>query len=125
MLNIYANDSASGVNFDIGLMSPGSKQSIKADWVSDTLIRIGCLIHPKMRSYVANINSDNYLPFIFEKKVKNIDFKLEDVDASSNTFIFLIAGMDQIEFTLAVGESKTLSIIKKGKEKGSITVQRN
>ena len=123
--NIFANDAKSGVEFDIGLMPPGSSQSIKADWQTNTLVRIGCKIHPKMRSYIANIPSDNYLGFEFVKKQKTVLFELKDVDANSNQFVLLLANMDKLEITLAKGESKTIEIVRKGKKKGSISLTRS
>lgn len=122
--NIFANDTKQNVQFDVGLMQPGSSQSLMPTWEPNTLVRIGCKIHPKMRSYIANIPSDNYLGFEFEKKIKNIPFELNKIGPNSTHFMLLLAGMDSVEIQLNKGESKTFKLTRKGKDKGSITISR-
>lgn len=121
--NIFANDLKQDIKFDIGLMPPGSSQSIKADWKPNSIVRIGCKIHPKMRSYVANIPSDNYKSFEIGKKEKSYSFELANV--TENKLVLLLAGMDNIEITLAKGESKTFDIVRKNKPKGQLTISRD
>lgn len=121
--NIFANDLKQDIKFDIGLMPPGTSQSIKADWKSNSIVRIGCKIHPKMRSYVANIPSDNFKSFELAKKDKNFSFELTNV--TENKFVLLLAGMDNIEISLAKGESKTFDIVRKNKPKGQLVISRN
>jgi hypothetical protein len=122
--NIFANDIKQDVKFDIGLMAPGSKQEITADWKTNTLVRIGCKIHPKMRSYVANIPSDNFVLFEFAKGQQGTQFELQNVADTSDKFTLLLAGMDKIDIKLAKGETKTVDILKKGKKKGLLTIKR-
>jgi hypothetical protein len=121
--NIFANDLKQDIKFDIGLMSPGSSQSITADWKSNSIVRIGCKIHPKMRSYVANIPSDNFNSFELEKKDKTYSFELANV--TEDKLVLLLAGMDNIEISLAKGESKTFDIVRKNKPKGQLLISRN
>lgn len=121
--NIFANDLKQDIKFDIGLMPPGTSQSIKADWKTNSIVRIGCKIHPKMRSYVANIPSDNYKSFELAKKDKTFSFELTNV--SENKLVLLLAGMDNIEISLAKGESKTFDIVRKNKPKGQLLISRN
>jgi hypothetical protein len=121
--NIFANDLKQDIKFDIGLMPPGTSQKIKTDWKTNSIVRIGCKIHPKMRSYVANIPSDNYKSFELEKKDKTYDFELNNV--TKDKFVLLLAGMDNIEISLAKGESKTYDIISKNKSKGQLLISRN
>lgn len=123
--NIFANDIKQNIKFDIGLMSPGSHKSIPADWQANTIVRIGCKIHPKMRSYIANIPSDNYVSFEFDKKQKQIPLELKNVSAESKRFVFLVAGMENIDVQLKKGETKSFDIVKKGKKKGSIKLTRS
>ncbi len=123
--NIFANDIKQNIQFDVGLMSPGSKQEIVADWQTNTVVRIGCKIHPKMRSYIANIPSDNYASFEFDKKQQSTPFELNEIAGDSNQFILLLAGMDNTEVTIAKGETKTIDILRKGQKKGSINLTRS
>jgi hypothetical protein len=88
-------------------------------------VRIGCKIHPKMRSYIANIPSDNFNSFEFEKKQTKTSFKLEKIAASTESFVLLLAGMDVTKINLAKGETKTFEILKKGKKNGSLTLTRS
>lgn len=121
--NIFANDLKQDIKFDIGLMPPGTSQNITTDWKSNSIVRIGCKIHPKMRSYVANIPSDNYKSFELAKKDKSYSFELNNVTESK--LVLLLAGMDNIEISLAKGESKTFDIIRKNKPKGQLQISRN
>lgn len=121
--NIFANDLQQDIKFDIGLMPPGTSQNIVADWKPNSIVRIGCKIHPKMRSYVANIPSDNYKSFELNSKEKSFSFELNNVSESKVTL--LLAGMDNIELSLAKGESKTVDIIRKGKSQGQLSISRN
>ena len=123
--NIYANDKKQKVKFDVGLMTPGNSTKLKMVWPDDSLVRVGCKIHPKMRSYVANIKSDHYHPFAFEKKVKSYDFKIEQVPSDKKLLTLLMPKYDKQIIELAKGESKIIEITRKGKVKGSLTITRN
>lgn len=122
--NIYANDSKQKVKFDVGLMTPGNATKLKMVWPAESLVRIGCKIHPKMRSYVANINSDHFHSFAFEKKVKNYDFKIEQVPEDKNKLILMMPKYGKINIELKQGETKTIEIKRKKKVKGSLTITR-
>lgn len=122
--NIFANDIKHNIKFDIGLMSPGSNISLQTDWQPNTLVRIGCKIHPKMRSYIANIPSDNFVSFEFNKKQKQVPIELKNISKSAKRFVFLLAGMENTEIILLKGETKSFDVIKKGKKAGTITLTR-
>lgn len=122
--NIFANDLKNKVSFDIGLMPSGQASEIKMDWKEDTMVRIGCKIHPKMRSYIANVNSDYYQTFEFQKKVKSYPVSIIDVPADQHEIELLIPKYEKITITLLKGESKTVDITKKGKVRGSLIVSR-
>ncbi len=123
--NIFANDLGKKISFDVGLMPSGQTSQLKIDWQPDTLLRIGCKIHPKMRSYIANVNSDFYQVFEFQKKVKKYPVNIENIPKGNNEIALMIPKYDTILITLTLGESKTVDIIKKGKVKGSITLTRS
>jgi len=121
--NVFANDMTQNVQFDVGLMAPGSHKNLKAQWKENTLVRIGCKIHPKMRSYVANIPSDNFVSFEFKNKEKVSLFELKEV--TGNAYVLLIAGMDTINVMIEKGESKEIDIMRKGKKKGQLKLSRS
>lgn len=122
--NIFSNDIQQDVKFDVGLMPPASDTTVKLDWKSNTLVRVGCKIHPKMRSYVANIPSDNFVSFEFEKKQKEVFFKLNNVLIDSDTFYLLLAGYDTVEIKITKNETKTVELVRKGKKKGTVVLTR-
>lgn len=122
--NIFANDLKNKISFDIGLMPSGQSSEIKMDWKEDTMVRIGCKIHPKMRSYIANVNSDYYQEFEFQKKVKSYPINISNVPADQHEIELIIPKYERITVSLLKGESKTVDIIKKGKVRGSLIVSR-
>lgn len=121
--NIFANDPNSGVKFDVGLMEQGQQKQITANWAENTVTRIGCKIHPKMRSYIANINSDTYQILPFEKKVTSYDIKVEA--GNHKRFTLAMPKYDPVVVTLAPGESKTVDVLRKGKKKATLTLTLN
>ena len=122
--NIYASDFRSGVKFDVGLMEPGTELDIDVDWNNDSIIRIGCKIHPKMRTYIANINSGIYQTMEYNSKQHNYPIELKDVPEESTTVNFMIPKYDPISTTLAAGDTVTVNLTKKGKPKGTLTLSR-
>lgn len=122
--NIFANDLKNNISFDIGLMPSGQSSEIKMDWKEDTMVRIGCKIHPKMRSYIANVNSDFYQEFEFQKKVKAYPVNISGVPSDLHEIELIIPKYEKITVMLAKGESKTVDIIKKGKVRGELIVSR-
>ena len=69
-----------------------------------------------MRTYVANIQSSAYQVFEFEKKVNVYDVKLNN-SSSVNEFVLMIPKYDQLTFTLALKEEKTLEVTAKVRKK--------
>lgn len=120
--NIFANDRRTGIKFDVGLMETGQTSSVKADWKDNTITRVGCKIHPKMRTYVANIQSSAYQVFEFDKKVKEYEVSLSS-SSSSNDFVLMIPKYDKLAFTLKPGEENTFDITRKGKKKATLTIK--
>ena len=123
--NIFANDIKIQVFFDVGLMSPGQDAKVDIAWDSEALIRIGCKIHPKMRSYVATVNSAHYQVLPFEKGNKQYPLSISGIPDSLTKVAVLLPRYDKVEVDLAVGETKTVDLMKKGKLRGSVTLTRN
>jgi plastocyanin len=119
--NIFANDPKTGVKFDVGLMNEGQNSNVTVNWADNTLTRIGCKIHPKMRSYIANVNSDAYQVLPFEKKQKTYPIKLE---AGNHTkFVLQIPKYDPVEVELKSGEQQSVDVLYKGKKRATLTLQ--
>ena len=121
--NIYSSGSKSA-KFDVGLMPTGSKNTITANWGSDSVVRIGCKIHPKMKAYIANIDSSIYQVLPFKKKTKNYTIKLAGVSGDTVVVKLKIPKYPDTVVSLKAGESKTVDVIKKGKKKATLTLKR-
>jgi len=122
--NIYANDIKNKASFDVGLMPPGSSSKVTADWNENVLVRIGCKIHPKMRSYIATVNSKHYQVLEFNKNAKTFAVAIAQLPDDASTFKLMLPKYDTLEVSLAIGESKTVTITKKGRARGTMTLQR-
>lgn len=123
--NIYASDRKQNVKFDVGLMTPNNSTELAMDWTDDSLIRIGCKIHPKMRSYIANINSDYFHAFEFQKKVKDYEFSIKDVPSDKSQVVLMMPKYPPQKIELKKGENKTVEIVRKGKVKATLEISRN
>lgn len=123
--NIYAGDEEAGANFDIGLAPPGSETKQQIDWKADKVVKIGCKIHPKMRAYVANISSKYHQVLEFDRSLQTVSFGLDTFPAELKVVAVWLPNYDPIEVSLAKGESKTVALMKSGKERGKLTLQRN
>jgi hypothetical protein len=60
------------------------------DWPDETLVRVDCKIHPKMRGYAANVKTVHFYPFPFKKKVKSYNFKIDDVPSEKKQLILVM-----------------------------------
>ncbi|PCI45619.1 MAG: hypothetical protein COB51_08655 [Moraxellaceae bacterium] len=123
--NIFANDTKTNSKFDVGLMPTGNQIKKTFDWPADSLIRIGCKIHPKMKSYIVTTDSSRYESFQFKRSAGPYSFSLSDIPSDQHDLTLIIPKYDPVNISLSAGQTKTLSIIKKGKEKGSITLKRD
>ncbi len=123
--NIFVNDLDSNVSFDVGLIPSGSKATLPIDWKSETLVRMGCKIHPKMKAYIGNIPSNHFATLEFEKKVKEYDIKIDNVPTENSKVVLRLPKYDPVEVDLNKGGSITVELIRKGKIRGSISLQRS
>ncbi|WDE13978.1 hypothetical protein [Thalassomonas haliotis] len=122
--NIFTNETKHSANFDVGLMQPGASSQVALNWQENSIVRIGCKIHPKMRAYIANILSDYYQVLDFEKKKKNYQIQIENVPSTLTTMNLLMPGYKSMEFELQPGETKEVPISKKGKQRGTLKLSR-
>ncbi len=123
--NIFANDRKSNVKFDVGLMPPSDNRDFPQQWPADSLSKISCKIHPKMRGYIANISSSAIQPFTFDRSSKSFAIDLQGVPSNVNEIRLLLPQYDAIILPIAKGETKTADLVRKGKNKGKLTLMRN
>ena len=121
--NVYAEDTKAGANFDIGLAPPGSENETAIGWKEGMVVQVGCKIHPKMRAWVANISSRFHQVLEFEKGIKTYDFAFEAPGNLKEVRVWL-PRYDPVVVELAVGEEKTVDLMKKGKKYGTLLVKR-
>ncbi|MBV1880175.1 MAG: hypothetical protein KUG82_00990 [Pseudomonadales bacterium] len=123
--NIYANDAKTRSRFDVGLMVTGIQVKKTFNWPEKSMIRIGCKIHPKMKSYIVTTDNSLYTTFEFRRSDGPYSFSLTDIPNDQSAFTLMIPKYEPVKLTLNPGESKSVPILKKGKEKGSITIRRD
>ena len=122
--NIYADDLISKIKFEIGIIPSGGEEAISVDWPENTLVRVGCKIHPKMRSYIANIQSNHYQVIEFDRDQSAYEVKLLNVPENISKLSFLIPGYESVILEINKGENKAAEILKRGKSRGTITLVR-
>lgn len=122
--NIFANDLESGVGFDVGLIPPGGDASTVVNWNEGRLVRLGCKIHPKMVSYIANLPTKRYTIIEFESGDLETKFAVADVAAESVQFELVLEPLDQVSVTLKPGESVEVDVTYKGKVFGKLALSR-
>jgi len=98
----------------------GAKLTHKVDWKSDTLVRIGCKIHPTMRAYIANVQAKHFEIIEFEKNKTQYKIELGGVSHPSPTAKLMISKYDPISADLIPGTPITVELTKKGKRKGEV-----
>lgn len=122
--NVYATDADAGADFDIGLASPGSQIDQEVTWQDGAVIKVGCKIHPKMRAYVAAVDSRYHQIIEFDRTQNAHNFRLEAPDSLS-VFRLWLPNYDPVEIQLEAGKEATAELIKKGKVYGSIKLKRS
>lgn len=123
--NIFANDLESGVSFDVGLIRPGENARVEVNWHEGHLVRLGCKIHPKMISYIANLPTQHYSVIEFERERLETPFVLRDVPDEATRLEIVLQPLERVVVNIARGESKEVDITYKGKVFGSILVRRD
>ena len=122
--NIFANDLNAEVDFDVGLVEPESESVIPMEWEDGKVVRIGCKIHPRMRSYIANISSAYYQIMPFKKGKTSYEVSIDKIPSEFTKITVWMPRYDPIELTLPQGESKEIELIKKGKIRGTLRLNR-
>ncbi len=120
--NIYARPDGSWSGFDIGLISPGANQMSTVDFPAESFLRMRCKIHPKMRAYFAEIPNSVYQAFEFKKDGLK-DVYIFKVPSDTVKVGLLFPSYDKLVLDIQSG-SATAKLIKKGQEKGEVSVTR-
>jgi plastocyanin len=122
--NVFANDIKQSAKFDVGLMYPGGEKQVLVNWQENSIVRVGCKIHPKMRTYLASIDTPHYEIIEFQKDKKTYTFTIANVPESANTLLFDIPKYDKVTIDLSTDSSWTAKITKNGKLRGNITINK-
>ncbi len=116
--NIFVNDLKYGAKFDVGLMPPGENKKIPVNWAENSIIRVGCKIHPKMRTYLANIKTEQYKIIEFEKDKQEYTFEIANLPNDTQKVIIKIPKYDTIEADISSQKPTSLPLLKRGKKRG-------
>ena len=124
--NIFADDKDANVKFDAGLVAPGNDAKQASSWPEGTIFRIGCKIHPKMRSYVVVTSSAHFAEVEFDSKDKKASFEIKNVPENLTKVNIWLPRYEKIEVEVKKGESKTVELKKPGKTTvyGKVTLNR-
>ena len=124
--NIYSRNKKVNVNFDVGLLPPNSQRKHKVNWVKGEFIKIGCKIHPKMRSWVANVESQHVLAHSFDRKKREFTIKMEKIPNSAKNIVVWMPGYDRAKITIPANQDERVKMTRKnGKlDRGMIEVSR-
>lgn len=120
--NIYANDVRSGVKFDVGLLPANGEKTLNIQqWPDDVFVRVGCKIHPKMRAYLANIETQNYqaLDFDMANKTASTEITLNTDETGISVWF---AGYQPLTYSIDRDKPVSFAINRKGKQRGTITI---
>ena len=124
--NVYVMNEKQNIHFDIGLKKPGEEAKIKASWPKNQLVRLNCNIHSKMRAWVAVVDSNFNLISNFTKKNKDASgqykSKLTKIPNKLKKLTVLIPSFKSVKVDLSKKSSQKIALIKRGKEKGWLTL---
>ena len=123
--NIYANDPHLRVQFDLGLMPPGSDvlKTYPITWQAGEVLRIGCRFHPGMRLYIASLASRYYKEIEFNS-APAVSFNFEALPAQLTKLAVWLPEYDPIEVVIKPGEEQEVALKKAGKLQGILTLKR-
>jgi hypothetical protein len=123
--NIYANDARLHVQFDLGLVPPGSDvvKTYPITWQAGEVLRVGCKIHPGMRLYIASLASKHYREIEFNG-APVVRFNFEALPAQLTKVAVWLPEHDPIEVVINPGEEKEVALKKAGKLQGIVTLKR-
>ena len=121
--NIFADDKKSGVKFDVGLMQPNGSNVHEVEW-EGKVVKCGCKIHPKMKTWIASISSKYYKIIEFDRSKKELVFDMNGFPESLSAIKLWMPRYEPIELKLSKGESHTVELKKRGKIYGTLNLTR-
>ena len=122
--NVFANDAKHNAKFDVGLMLSGGEKNIPVNWAVDSMIRVGCKIHPRMRTYIATVNASFHQVVEFNSEQKTFPLTLSGIPAGSQQLIIQIPKYDEIKLDISKANQWTAAITKNGKQRGEIALSK-
>ena len=121
--NIFANDKKSGVKFDVGLMQPSGSNVYEVEW-QEKVVKCGCKIHPKMKTWIASISSQYYKIIEFDRSKKELAFDMNGFPENLSVIKLWMPAYEPIEVQLSKGESQAIELKKRGKIYGTLNLAR-
>ncbi|MCD6059726.1 MAG: hypothetical protein K0S16_37 [Moraxellaceae bacterium] len=123
--NVFADDKRqTGIAFDLGRIPAHDQLKLPVRWKEDSLLRLGCKIHPKMKTYVANLRSQHVATIPFAPGRQDYEVSLVQVPAGLQEIRVLLPDLPPLSATLKAGESRTLTVTAKGRTLGTIELAR-
>ncbi len=122
--NIFALSSVSDAAFDVGLLPPGKTSSAIVEWAEGEVVRLGCKIHPKMRSYIANVPSRYFAVVSFEDADGPFSFTISDVPDELDQVKVWFPKMDPIELTLEMNRDQSIDVTRRDQSYGTLEIKR-
>lgn len=122
--NIFADDKATGLAFDLGMIEPKGSFRLPVRWQADSMVRLGCKIHPTMKAYVANVHSRYYTMLPLSAATKTYEARIARVPADLTEVRALFPNVSMLSVKVAAGQSRTLPIAYNGNVVGEIKIDR-
>ena len=123
--NIFAREASAGARFDVGLMAPGGEKHVEVNWNKNVLVRVGCKIHPKMRMYIASMPAKFVKIVEFNRNQKSVDVVLSELPDNTRRVFVEIPRYEPLEISLEAGAIHQKALVKNGKLRGSVRLQRS
>jgi hypothetical protein len=123
--NIYADDRGqTGIALDLGTIAARDQLKLPVKWQGDSLLRLGCKIHPKMKTYVANITSQHTATIPFTRGQQDYEVVLVGVPANLGEVRLLLPNLPMFSATLKAGETRSVPIMMQTREIGRLELTR-
>jgi plastocyanin len=123
--NVYADDhKQTGIAFDLGRIEPHEDFRLPVRWQEDSLLRLGCKIHPKMKAYVANVRSHYLAPVEFMPGKFDYQVSLSQVPERLKQINVLLPDLAPLTVSLKAGETKSVPVAVNGRSVGTIQFTR-
>jgi len=122
--NVYINDRVNDIKYNSGLIKKGDSKKVKIDINRNSIVRVGCKIHPRMKSYIVKSKSNKFKEVKFFKNNNENKFKIVDVTEEESNFNIFIPNVNPIFFEINKGESKEFKLEKDNKFLGFVLVSR-